>query len=465
VEEPIDRTLFRVQKGKVESKFIRESHGSTPTSVFDSLDQGLQHLGWAEVPGSGKILGEGKFGVLKLVYRTEHSRTRPEEMIRLDSSQFAAVKQQPPPPRQGRPAVWLEEMGILMIWQEIRIMRGLVHENVIDYIDHFVFYPRQKEVHIAMMLEFASAGDLETEVKRYPVHPESKSVPQEHEIPEKGARYYTHQIANGLKYIHSKFIIHNDLHEGNILLKYNSDGSKTCMLADFGQSIVLDPDNYKADAFRADVQSLAYFVAIMTGYMDPLTHAHMNKDLVNLCQQACLDLKCIPDSVDEFVNTHNWFKGKMRAPFPKPPTPVLKPEQVAEMGFKQPKEPPPGWSRYQVTRRRMGSRFKSLETVPQQVRQSFDYLRGRTRADSGWSMDSDSPHKAGKSRAPSSSVAQQQPKTGPSLRQRMGSLTRAVGGLFTRRRGGREEETTVVSRNSEPSGDTDFWFTIARGSL
>ena len=53
-------------------------------------------------------------------------------------------------------------------------------------------------------------------------------------IPESGAPYYAKQILSGVQYIRDKGIVHNGLHSGNVFLTYNRDGSKRCMLGDFG---------------------------------------------------------------------------------------------------------------------------------------------------------------------------------------------------------------------------------------
>jgi tRNA A-37 threonylcarbamoyl transferase component Bud32 len=88
-------------------------------------------------------------------------------------------------------------------------------------------------------MEFANAGNLRAEIFRYHAH----------RIPEAGARYYGLQLVEALVYIHSRGIMHNDLHPKNVLMKYEPDGrTKKAMICDFGRSYLIeDPDESTAE--------------------------------------------------------------------------------------------------------------------------------------------------------------------------------------------------------------------------
>ena len=212
----------------------------------------------------------------------------------------------------------------------MEILKGLVHENIVgfygmfavdpdletDQTDHFKdTYPDFREFWI--LLEYANAGDMTKEIIRHP-----KCT-----IPEPGARYYLLQICAGVQYMHEKRIIHNDLHTKNILLKYKSDGTKLCMLCDFGLSIIEKPD--RPIASRMDVSQVIQIAAAMM-----LPNSKEGVQLVSGRRQGHPQ----PTTIAELLE-FPWFSGPVHAPIPKAPTPILQPEVVEQIGYLPPLDP------------------------------------------------------------------------------------------------------------------------------
>ena len=76
-----------------------------------------------------------------------------------------------------------------------------------------------------ILMEFANAGTMSTEIKRYPAR----------RLPEAGARHYMIEIISAVSFLHDSNIAHCCLHISNILLNYNKDGvTKRCLISDFG---------------------------------------------------------------------------------------------------------------------------------------------------------------------------------------------------------------------------------------
>ena len=253
-----------------------------------------------------------------------------EKAVRLESRHLAAVKIQP----WGNTYV-LGPAEIRQLWKEIDILRGVVHENIIDYYEHFAMYDRDRLV-VYILMEYANAGDMEKEVNRYP----------EKRIDEPGARYYALQIASGLKYLHSKFITHCDLHWANVLLKYNPDGSKTCMICDFGISVI-DPDPDELAKWQQsldvkdDIHLFSYLIELTVRGREPSPDLKLSREVMAIIDFAETWNGPVPgvsDNVDRFIRHFTWFKGKVKAPIPKPPSPLLDRKTIDSMGYLPPKE-------------------------------------------------------------------------------------------------------------------------------
>lgn len=352
VEHPLNRRLHVTWNQRIEAMeqdFRRHGLSGHPVRVFESGADGLKASGWSEIPiPGGHVIGEGGFGLLKLAYKFSESG------VPLESRHLSAVKIQPKGGKQ------LSGRTIASIWKEIDILRAVVHENVIDYFSHFVTFSNhvtrtgtfEQRMSIWIVMEYASAGDMEREIERYTPDPR---------IPESGARFYALQVADGLSYLHSKSIAHEDLHGKNVLLKYNADGSKTCMLADFGESVIGidgDPEHQIHDLIRADIVALVYLIDVMVKGYDARREPVLSPELQQLFQLSELshDTSHVPHSVHQLVHSMSWFQGRVRAPIPgRNVSPVLNDATIGAIGYLPAVRPTSGWSVPQRTRPRSES--------------------------------------------------------------------------------------------------------------
>ena len=220
VEQPIDRggELFDHLNRFVTSGFIG----------YDSMAEGLAKTGtgWEIIDDfeAPEIAGGG-FADIELAYSIR-DKGKP-----LERRHLCVLKVQ-------------NMNNIQAVWNEVNVLRGVIHENIIDF--YGVFADRSSQM-MYILLEYANAGNLEHEIDRYPGR----------FIPETGTRYYLLQVCEGLRYLHSKEIRHHDLHTGNVLLKYNRDNTKKIILADFGVSVVFDSSWYgNSKRFSSDVDSV-----------------------------------------------------------------------------------------------------------------------------------------------------------------------------------------------------------------
>ena len=164
---------------------------------------------------------------------------------------------------EAESSVETDKSVVMAAWTEINVLRGCVHDNILAYYDHFVVLEDQQttdKMGIVMLLEYASAGHLEREIERHPGE----------RMDEPGARYYAMQIIRGLAYLHRKFVVHGDLHGQNVLLRYNSNGSKNAMIADFGHAFIYDPVKvaygYESFDTRSDVDNVVTLIRQMIAF-------------------------------------------------------------------------------------------------------------------------------------------------------------------------------------------------------
>ena len=105
------------------------------------------------------------------------------------------------------------------IYNEINLMKNLRHNFIVKILEYI-----ETEKYILIIMENISGGDLLSFVKKRT------------KLPEKTCQYIFKQLISGLKFIHSKGIIHRDIKLDNILIDLNNN-IKIC---DFGVS-----KNYK----------------------------------------------------------------------------------------------------------------------------------------------------------------------------------------------------------------------------
>lgn len=91
----------------------------------------------------------------------------------------------------------------------------------------------QTEEHLFFVMEFLNGGDLMFHVSN------SRNFTEER------SRFYAAEVALGIQFLHSKYIIYRDLKLDNILLDFNGH----CKIADFGMSKQLKPIDGKTQTF------------------------------------------------------------------------------------------------------------------------------------------------------------------------------------------------------------------------
>ena len=144
---------------------------------------------------------------------------------------------------------------------EISIMKELNHPNIVRFYDLLTSYS-----HYYVIMEYCNGGSLTKCLKKYK-HLYRKPFTQEI------VQYLMRQIIDGLKYIHSKKIIHRDIKLDNILVTFKSDIDKNNLnmlsskvkIIDFGLATRLGPEDLTFTALGSPIN------------MDPLILKKYNK--------------------------------------------------------------------------------------------------------------------------------------------------------------------------------------------
>ncbi|CAF0902112.1 unnamed protein product [Didymodactylos carnosus] len=118
--------------------------------------------------------------------------------------------------------------GEKMAYTEIRILRKLKHPNVIQLYD-FIRNDEKQKLYLFIDLCVVSLQEMLEEQEKQSNHL-IKSFPTWQ------AHGYFIQLINGLEYLHTKFIIHNDIKPGNLLITVDH----TLKISDFGTAEELD---------------------------------------------------------------------------------------------------------------------------------------------------------------------------------------------------------------------------------
>jgi len=169
---------------------------------------------------NGKLIGKGSFADVYL----GHPVDSPTEYVAIKViSKSRLIKLNPKHMQQME--------------SEIRIMKTLYHENIVNLNDVYV-----DADYIYLVLEYCEGGDLSSYLKKHKP------------LSEDTARYFLRQLAAGLQYLDSKNIVHRDLKPHNLLLaptKSRSGGlsfeensqSSRLKIADFGFARHLEPQS------------------------------------------------------------------------------------------------------------------------------------------------------------------------------------------------------------------------------
>ncbi|KAF1849947.1 Pkinase-domain-containing protein [Cucurbitaria berberidis CBS 394.84] len=149
----------------------------------------------------GGTLGRGKFG---RVYLARHLSTNYVCALKI-LSKSQCINQE-------------EEK---LIRRELEIHQNLAHKNILKFLSWF-----HDEEKIYLVLEYAAGGSLYSKLTKQP----------KGRFDERTTAQYIAQMAEALRYMHSKNIMHRDIKPENILLGFHNE----IKLADFGYSVHSD---------------------------------------------------------------------------------------------------------------------------------------------------------------------------------------------------------------------------------
>ncbi|KAL1122600.1 hypothetical protein AAG570_002930 [Ranatra chinensis] len=114
---------------------------------------------------------------------------------------------------------------------ELDLHSSLSHPQLVRLVDAFILPESGTSV---SLMEYCPFGTLMDVVTR-----RGRLTPVE-------ARYYTHQVVTGVKYLHSKNIVHGDLKPANLFI---SDWARL-KIGDFGLSARVGPPDWRAEVSR-----------------------------------------------------------------------------------------------------------------------------------------------------------------------------------------------------------------------
>ncbi|XP_020606572.1 mitogen-activated protein kinase kinase kinase 2-like [Orbicella faveolata] len=77
---------------------------------------------------------------------------------------------------------------------EIRILKNLRHVRIVSY-----YGSEQRDCYLHLLMEFMAGGSLSAHIKKSGV------------LPERESQWYTNQMLQGIKFLHSQNVIHRDI--------------------------------------------------------------------------------------------------------------------------------------------------------------------------------------------------------------------------------------------------------------
>ena len=212
----------------------------------------------------------------------------------------------------------LNEKAKKKILYETNLMRGLYHPSVTKILETF-----ETDKYMLIIMEYISGGNLQNFVKK------------RRKLCEKTAKILYRQIIQGIKYIHSKGIVHRDIKLENILLDLNNivkicdfgvgkltqKGQK--LMDQCGTPVYMAPEIIKGDGyegFPVDVWSSGVALYIMLSGNIPF-----NRDKTHDLQSAIMNLpyKKIDDISD---NANDLLQNILE----KNPNKRLTPDEILE---------------------------------------------------------------------------------------------------------------------------------------
>uniref|UniRef100_A0A7N8WNK3 Serine/threonine-protein kinase PLK n=1 Tax=Mastacembelus armatus TaxID=205130 RepID=A0A7N8WNK3_9TELE len=187
------------ERGPQQSSAPVKTSRNKPEQTRPELAQVVTDSKTGRSYSKGKLLGKGGFA-------------RCYEMTDLSNNKMYAVKVIP----QSRVSKPHQRDKIM---NEIELHKTLSHKHVVKFSHHF-----EDQENIYIFLELCSRKSLAHIWKA------------RHTLTEPEVRYYLRQIISGLKYLHSKNILHRDLKLGNFFVNENME----LRLGDFGLAAKLE---------------------------------------------------------------------------------------------------------------------------------------------------------------------------------------------------------------------------------
>ena len=188
-----------------------------------------------------KLLGKGSFGEVYLTQKGNNPQILATKKLDKKQTDRPSVKK------------YFEN--------EISIMKELNHPNIVKFYDMLASYS-----HYYVVMEYCNGGGLSDCLKKYK---KLYNKPFTQEI----VQYLMRQIIDGLKYLHSRKIIHRDIKLDNILVTFANEKDKNSLnmlasqvkIIDFGLATRLGPEDLTYTALGSPIN------------MDPLILKKYNK--------------------------------------------------------------------------------------------------------------------------------------------------------------------------------------------
>ena len=166
--------------------------------TLDAPDPSADSFRWVK----GNLIGKGSYGKVYLA-------------LNATTGDMLAVKQVELPRTSGDKDDERQTGVIAALKGEIETLRDLDHPHIVQYLGY-----EETVEHLSIFLEYVPGGSVGRCIRRYGKFEEGV------------VRSFTHQIIDGLAYLHQRDILHRDLKADNILL----DLAGVCKISDFGVS-------------------------------------------------------------------------------------------------------------------------------------------------------------------------------------------------------------------------------------
>lgn len=260
-----------------------------PATLFDMINYALsekviasqvvaklQELGFTQYE---EKLGEGAFGVvLKL-----HGKSKKDIALKLEK--------RPIPIANEEKELFGDALGLkLPSGQHLGTATGLLtyHEGKVHYIENYDPEMHSKHLLVGVFSKVIDGVPLWNRVRIAPLDSEA-------------VKGYGKQLAKALHALHSNGYIHNDLHQGNILVKNTKEGKDPyrLKLLDFGLAKKVNPERVKNEW-----TSFAHLLASI-GSKQKLSQSPKFGDLLYNSEKGLLTGN-LPYSGNEIVN-HPFF--------------------------------------------------------------------------------------------------------------------------------------------------------------